>query len=120
MLSIVGSSARDKLIIVAFEFKSRFHLEIRKPPITIGIVQILIPILQENANVLLSAFADHRRVAITTTDIRIAADVTQYFVEILRMRPGRSECTDRSGGKSANAVHFRIIGDVVLLFYLRD
>lgn len=102
MTAIVATVAEGKLIVVAHEFQRGGHLLIRQRPVPMQVIEVVGPILQEDADRLLLGLADDAGVGIATTNVRETADVAEDFAEQVWPFPSHGEGTNSTTADAAD------------------
>src|SRR5438045_1847693 len=77
----------DELLVVALEHQRFFHLKIRQPPVAGLVIEVVLPVLETDANLFLLRLADDARVCVAVTDIGEAADRRPHFAELIGLLP---------------------------------
>ena len=75
MSTVMAAHARNEFVIVLGEGQGLVHLQVREPPVAVGVVQVLLAVLKKHADGFLGlGLADERRVNVAAADVREAAD----------------------------------------------
>lgn len=109
----MAAGSADEFVVVAPEFQSFLHLQITQPPVPVLVVEILVTILEEDADVPLVFLANEGGVNVPSPDVGEAADMADYVLEEVGAFPGHGEGTDSSGAHSADGSAGRISGELV-------
>src|SRR5436309_9199335 len=113
MFAVVAFSAEVELVIVAAELQRSRHFLVGQRPVAMQVVEVLLAILQEDADWFLFRLANQRRIDMPAPDISEAANVTEHFAKSLRMLPGDRPGTDASGTDATNGASCRVFRDII-------
>src|SRR5438876_10148505 len=82
------ADAADELVVVPFERQRLLHLQVRQPPVAGLIVEVVLAVLEADADILLGRFADDAGVTVAAAEVREAADRGPDLAEFVRLLPG--------------------------------
>ena len=85
MYAVVRTAAAHKAVIIAPIAQRRLHLQIGQPPVAILIVQVVLPILQKDAQRANRLFVDERGIGVTAPDI---GEGTYVREDLAKRTPG--------------------------------
>ena len=102
MLVRVRADAELELVVVALELQRRRHLLVGQRPVAVRVVEIVAAVLQEDAERLAVALADHRGVDVAAADVGEAADVAEHLAKRVGPLPGDGERADAAGAGAAD------------------
>src|SRR5438067_13903612 len=78
VLAVVPAIAHDEAVLVALVAQRRLHLEVAQRPGAMFVVQVVLAVLEEDADRLLLRLADDPRVGVAAADVGETADVTEH------------------------------------------
>ena len=110
MIPIVTAVAKHEFVVIAFELQRGGHLLVGQWPIPVDVVQIVLAVLQKNANRLLLAFSNQRFAVMPTSDVGKTANMAQDLPELVGPLPGDGPGTNASRTDTANGTLIRIVG----------
>src|SRR5262249_1555420 len=114
VLAVVAAVAHHELVVVLHELQRRGHLLVRQRPVAVQVVEVVLAVLEEDADRLLLRLADHPRIDVAAADVRETADVAEDLAELVRPLPGRREGADAARTGSSDGPAGGVLADVVL------
>ena len=110
----------DEFVVVFCEGEGLGHLLVGKPPIAVGIVEVLSAVLKPDAKGSLILLSNERRISVTPTNVGEAADVADDLAKEVGPFPGYGEGTDPSGAGSTYYAVVGVLGEVEFLGYFGE
>src|SRR5262245_47385851 len=117
--------AEREPVIVLRELQRLGHGLIGERPVPIGVVDIVLAVLQEDANRLWRRLANQRRIVVSALapcgaagDIREAADPRQHFAELVGPLPRNREGADPAAAAAGDRPARSVVPQLRRLFYL--
>lgn len=110
----------NEFVVVFCEGEGLGHLLVGKPPIAVGIVEVLSAVLKPDAKGSLILLSNERRISVTPTNVGEAADVADDLTEEVGPFPGYGEGTDPSGAGSTYDAVVGVLGEVEFLGYFGE
>src|SRR5579871_1806821 len=120
MRTAMPAVPKDELVVVALEGERFRHLLVAEGPVAERVVQVVVAILQEDADGLLLLTADHKRVVVAALDtgsatrqVGIAADPGEDLAELVGALPGDCERADRAGAEARDGAAAGVMAELV-------
>ena len=103
-----------ELVIVARELQSRRQILVPQWPIPMQVIDVVPPLLQIDLDGLrfVLRLANKPRISPTAANVGEAADMTEYFSELLWLLPSNGESTDAARRDSADRSLRRVAGNI--------
>src|SRR5690606_3483207 len=77
----MAAGSADKLVVVLFKLQCFRHLLVREPPVAVFVVDVVLAILQEDAERLRIRLANQSGIDMAAADVGEAADMAQHFAK---------------------------------------
>jgi hypothetical protein len=120
LLDAVTAFGGDEFVVIFCKGEGLGHLLVGKPPIAVGIVEVLSAVLKPDAKGSLILLSNERRISVTPTNVGEAADVADDLAEEVGPFPGYGEGTDPSGAGSTYYAVVGVLSEVEFLGYFGE